>query len=891
MVALATGSRRHGTPRRATDRKERTLPAPHLPDAMPIADTWPGGPSEEAGGLLRSYRPLPGTHDEMIGPDGHVRQHWRGFVEVLDSLPHRELSRRWRLAGRLLHENGLTYTLDSAAGDRPWELDFVPMVIDADEWRQIKSGLIQRATLLNAILCDLYGPQTLLKAGDLPAALIYGNPHFLRPCHGIKPRDGVFLHMYAADLGRGADGRWRVLGDRTQAPSGLGYALENRIVLSRCLPELFRACQVHRLASYFQSAHDSLVSRTNRDSPRIVLLTPGPSIEGYFAHAYLARYLGYTLAEGGDLTVRDRRVYLKSVDGLKPVDMIVRRVDSEDCDPLELRVNSMLGIAGLLQAARANTVVVANALGSGLVESKALMRYLPALCTRILGEDLAIPSTPTWWCGRDDDRGTVFERLDELAVDGAFMRRPLLSVAEGVVLGSELTTDGRQAVMERLTKRGHHYVAQEVTRLSTTPVWGDGRLEPRPMSVRVFLAAKNGGYAVMPGGLTRVAASRDGHAVALFRGEGTKDTWVISKEPVGSITLLGSPLSYAKPKRTGKDLPSRAADNLFWLGRYAERTEDLVRALRSVVSRLTEDAAPMSDFAALRSVFRVLLENSGSLPLDVGGSQTAAPASLLERKLATLMFDPACAYGLQESVEHLHRTASLVRDRLSLDAWRTLSRLHALATGRTDVGDATTGQIEFGAALELLDDTVRSLSAFSGMEMENMTRNHGWRFLDMGRRVERAQHLAELLRSLLARGDPEADGRLVLILELADSIMTYRSRYLTTPMVPPVIDLLVLDETNPRSIAFQVRVLADHVDQLPRDADLYARSPQQREMLLLLTDIQLADIAELCHQDKDGRRSALDQLLVHIVRSMPRLSELIGRDYFSHAEVRRPADL
>jgi uncharacterized alpha-E superfamily protein len=293
----------------------------------------------------------------------------------------------------------------------------------------------------------------------------------------------------------------------------------------------------------------------------------------------------------------------------------------------------------------------------------------------------------------------------------------------------------------------------------------------------------------------------------------------------------------------------------------------------------------------LRSVLRVLLEKGGVRTTSARpGSQATNHGALLERKLATLMFDPACPYGLQESVEHLHRTASLARDRLSLDAWRTLSRLHAQATGRTDVGEAS-GRIEFGAVLELLDDAVRSLSAFSGMEMENMTRNHGWRFLDMGRRLERAQHLAELLRSLLARGDPEADGSLVLILELADSMMTYRSRYLTTPMVPPVIDLLVLDETNPRSIAFQVRVLADHVDQLPRDPDLYARSPEQREVLLLLTDIQLADIAELCHEDKDGRRSALDQLLVHIVRAMPRLSELIGRDYFSHAEARRPVDL
>lgn len=841
-------------------------------------------------GLIRSYQPLRGLYDEMIGDDRQVRPHWRQFIRTIDSLPSRELSRRWRQAERLLHENGLTYTLDPGS-ERPWELDFVPLVLSGDEWREIEAGLVQRARLLNAILADLYGPQALLREGRIPAALVFGNPHFLRPCHDITPRDGTYLHFYAADLGRGADGRWRVLGDRTQAPSGVGYALENRIVLTRCLPELFRACHVHRLAAYFQAAHDSLVGRTLRENPRIVLMSPGPSSEGYFAHSYLARYLGYTLAEGGDLTVRDNRVYLKSVDGLKLVDLIMRWVDSEDCDPLELQVGSTLGVAGLLHAARAGIVTIANALGSGLVETKALMRFLPELCQHILGEDLRLPSMNTWWCGHDEDRERVFERLDSLAIDGAFMRRPLLSAAEGIVLGADLSREERDAVRARLATRGHQFVAQDITTLSTTPVWANERLEPRSMTMRVFLTVKDGTYVVMPGGLTRVASSRNAHAISLYRGQGTKDTWVLSDEPVPTITLLRSALSYAKPKRTGKDLPSRAADNLFWLGRYAERTEDVVRALRSVVSRLTEDAIPSSDFSALCCLLRVLLERGdGVIPTTSDWRSSIQPA-LLERQLVTLLFDRSCSYGLQESLEHLHRTASLVRDRLSSDAWSILSRLHAKTSGRLDVGEPVSGRIDMGGAIDILDDAVRSLSAFSGMEMENMTRNHGWRFLNMGRRVERAFHLAQLLRGLVARGDPEADGSLVLILELADSVMTYRSRYLTTPLLPPVIDLLVLDETNPRSIAFQMSVLADHVDQLPRDADLHVRSPEQREVLSLLTEIRLSEIAELCHLDPDGRRSALDLLLRRIVTTMPRLSELISRDYFSHAEVRRSVDL
>jgi len=828
------------------------------------------------------YVPLPGVYDEMVASDGCLRPHWRRFIDGLEAMPENELGKRWRLAERLLHENGLTYTAD-ARSERPWELDFVPVVIDAAEWRTLERGLIQRARLLDGVLADLYGPQRLLRDGHLPAAAVFANPHFLRACHGIRPRDGRFLHVYAADLGRGPDGRWWVLADRTQAPSGVGFALENRVVLSRCLPELFHEFNVRRLANYFQAMHDSLVARTNRDNPRIVLLTPGPGGEGYFAHAYLARYLGYTLAEGGDLTIRDNRVFLKSVDGLKPVDLILRRVDSEDCDPLELRTDSLLGVAGLLQAARAGNVTVANALGSGLAESKAMLAFLPNLCRVLLSEDLTIPSVSTWWCGDEQVRNYVLDNLDRLAIDSAFRRRTLLSRTTSAVPGGSLAPSERRAIIDQIATRGDEYVGQELVTLSTTPVWTHTGLVPRPMTLRVFVAAgKDGGYVVMPGGLTRVSTSRDARAIALHRGEGTKDTWVISDEPVTSnFSLLRSPLSYVKPRRTGKDLPSRAADNLFWLGRYAERAEDIMRVLRAVVRRLTEDASPVGDVSAMRRVLRVLLEKSHQ-----PASDRVAPArpEALEKQLATLMSDATCPYGLQETLGHLQRTASLVRDRLSLDAWRTLGQLHPNPSPPAN-------PLELGDALDRLDGSIRNLAAFSGMEMENMTRNHGWRFLDMGRRMERAQHLVDVLRSLLARGNPQEDGSLVLLLELADSVMTYRSRYLTTPMLPPVIDLLLLDETNPRSVGFQLEALAEHVEQLPRDLDETARSPEQRLVLSLVTEVRLAEIAQLCDEDSEGRRGALDSLLDTVGTGLPHFSELITRDYFSHTEARRPADL
>lgn len=839
--------------------------------------------------LLRDYRPLADAFDEMMTADGLVRPHWRAFINGLEAMPEAELAERWRGAARLLHEHGLTYAADAATDGnrRPWQLDFVPVLLQAGEWGALESGLSQRARLLNAILADLYGPQRLIRDGHLPAALLFANPHFLRPCHGIVPRNGVFLQVYAVDLGRGPDGRWWVLADRTQAPSGIGFALENRIVLSRCLPELFRECDVERLAGYFHAAHLSLVEQTERENPRIVLLTPGPASENYFAHAYLARYLGYSLAEGADLTVRDNRVYLKSVDGLKPVDLIVRGVDSDLCDPLELQPDSTFGVAALLQAARAQTVTLANALGSGLAEAKALMGYLPHLCRLLLGEELRLPSVPMWWGGDAAARAEMLARLEGLAIDAAFKPRPMLASGGARLVGA---MDGkeRERLWATLERRGEELVGHEVVTLSTTPAWVDGRLAPRPMTLRLFLAAQGDDYIVMPGGLTRITQSADPRAVLLQRGDGTKDTWVLADKPVSGFTLLRPPLSYVEPRRTGKDLPSRAADNLFWLGRYAERCEDRIRILRGVMRRLTEDPAPLQDIVALERVLAVL---TGRVATAWRSGERGQRAAALEQEVLALAFMPGHEPGLMAPLAELRRTASLVRDRLSLDAWRTLSRLLSDLTQPPPQAAAVDIGAISGEALDLLDNALRLLAAFSGMEMENMTRSHGWRFLDMGRRIERAEHLAKLLQCLLLHGSPEEDGSLLLLLELADSLMTYRSRYLTTPMLPPVIDLLLLDETNPRSVAFQLVALRDHVDLLPRDGDGEGRSREQRLTLALATELQLAEVAELYAADAAGHRLALARLLERILGGLPQLSEQITLSYFSLGEARRPAEL
>jgi uncharacterized circularly permuted ATP-grasp superfamily protein len=451
---------------------------------------------------LDGYAPLAQSFDEMLGADGRPRPHWQSLVQSFEKLSLSEVNFRRESAYRILREHGVTYNVygDEQGLGRPWALDVVPMLLAAEEWRTVEAGLIQRTRLLNRILADFYGPQRLIREEGLPPAIVFANPGFLRQCHGIRPPNGTYIFLHAVDLARSPDGRWWVLSDRTQAPSGAGYALENRIVLSRIFPDEFRDCHVERLATFYQGFRDTLrgLSQRSRGHPNVVLLTPGPYNETYFEHVYLARYLGFQLVEGGDLTMRDRRVFLKTLEGLQPVDVILRRVDDTFCDPLELRADSFLGVPGLLEAVRAGTVVVANALGSGAAETPALTSFLPSLARSILGEELILPSVATWWCGQEKERAYVREHLDELVIKRSFER-----AGGEPVFGGRLDGKQKEELLAGIKRAPFDYIAQEQIALSTAPVWEQGRLDPRPLVLRAFVCASPDGFAVMPGGLVR----------------------------------------------------------------------------------------------------------------------------------------------------------------------------------------------------------------------------------------------------------------------------------------------------------------------------------------------------------------------------------------------------
>lgn len=820
--------------------------------------------------LFAGYQPSPDCFDEMTAA-GPAQPAWNRVAEHLAALGLPELKRREEAALRQLQENGATYNVhgDAFGGDHPWELDIIPYIIHESEWNALAEGLAQRARLLDLLLADLYGPQTALREGLLPPEILFDNPAYLRPCRNLPAPGGHHLHFYGVDLARGPDGGWRVLGDLPQIPAGAGYVLENRLVLSRLLADLFRDSQVHRLAHFFQQFREHLAGLSPRrvDAPRLVKLSNGPQDVTYFEHAFLARYLGQTLVEGEDLAVREQTVWLKMLGGLQPVDVIVRRIEDAACDPLELGGPAARGLPGLLQVIRSGHVAVVNAVGSGLLESEAILPFLPGLCRHFLSEDLRVPSVQTWWCGDPVQCSYVLEHLDELSVLPAFNGNGALPVSS------------RGELAAAIAAAPHRYVAQERLRFSSAPALDGDRIAARRVFLRTFLTLTPGGYVVMPGGLTRAVESHSGAHEAVAAGGVSKDTWVVSDAPVSEFSLLPSRSGAIELSRGGGDLPSRAADNLFWLGRYAERADAMIRIARLLLIRLSErpEGAAMPHLA----LYAAALGEAAPTPL-AGEKDYEA----LEANTMSFLFDDKVPGGLRQTVDAVRRVAGIARDRMSAETWRMLNRmelnLEEMSRARRFIA---------GDVVEMLDRMLIRLAAFAGTSLESMTRGQGWRFLDIGRRVERAVQLLTLLQYTLVRPPPDTEPAVLDdVLNIADCSITYRRRYLSSLQDAPVLDLLLTDETNPRSLLFQLEALSTHVDQLPRAPGAVGLSEEQRLIARALTRTRLLEIGRLAARAPDGAREELSLFLQEILDVVPLLSDALTRHYLSHARPARQLD-
>jgi len=826
-----------------------------------------GKPMRPDSPLFADYGTDPKRHHEAFDDSGAIRPHWRELLADVEQCSSAQMRQRQQFVARQIRENGVTYNIyDDAKGtERPWDLDLLPSLIAADEWQSLAAGIAQRARLLDDVLADLYGAQTLLQDGLLPADLVYGHQDFLWPVQGIQPPGGRHLHVYAADLARAPDGRWWVLADRAQAPSGAGYALENRQIVSRAFAETFRELKVQPLDGFFRSLQETLQRGAPSEgaAPMAVLLTPGRYNETYFEHVYLARALGVPLVEGHDLTVRGASVFLKTLGGLQRVHAILRRVDADFCDPLELRGDSALGVPGLLEVVRAGRVLIANALGSGVIESPGLLGFLPRICERLHGESLLLPTVATWWCGEAPACAEVLANLDRLVIKSAFPSQRF-----DPLFGPSLGRSRLAELRARIAARPQAYVAQELVKLSQAPSLQRGarnRLVPRAVSTRVYAVATANGYMVMPGGLTRVAAKADALVVSMQRGGGSKDTWVLADAAVGSADVQRRVLGVRDVVRKDAFLPSRLVENLFWFGRYSERSDNITRLLRVLMARYIDGRSSAPALASALEVCRVL---------ELTPPKLALKSALLAAVTGT------ASGGLRDTLERLFWAATQVRGRLSQENWRGIVELQREATvlsqQRPDVGDA----------MDFLNRLLMSVSALSGFALDDMTHDDGWRFLVIGRRLERLQFLADVVACVLR--DLAADARthdeaatLDWLLELADSIITYRMRYLSAPQLIPSLDLVLFDAANPHAVLFQVRELARELATIAEDEAIGMQRIDERLSACDLGALEESLFGAAAHADALG---GIADVLAETAAAARAISDRLAARHFAHVD-------
>ncbi|MHB2266574.1 circularly permuted type 2 ATP-grasp protein [Aliihoeflea sp. PC F10.4] len=741
------------------------------------------GPTRRRAALMGSYHPPAGAYDELLDATGAVRPLWRPMVGELSRLSAEKVEARIARGDEYLRDAGVYLRqFGSDDADRVWPLSHLPVLIDEDDWSSLVEGLAERADLLERVVADLYGENRLVAEGHLPASLIAQSPEWLRPMVGVEPASGHRLHLIAFDVARGPDGRWWVLGDRTQAPSGAGFALENRVATARVFSELYARSNVHRLAGFFRDFRENLQALAPGQA-RSAILTPGPLSETYFEHAYIARYLGMTLLEGEDLVVEQGRLMVRTVSGLEPVGALWRRLDASYADPLELDGRSQLGTPGLVSALRAGTLSMVNALGVGILETRALLAFMPRLGEILTGRQPCLPNVATWWCGDQAARAHIDGRTD-LHWSAALSTR--LPYEGDLPLGTHGFADPSMTPDALRLAHPELFVAQEIVSLSATPVLEEGCLAAGQCSLRVFLARTPQGWQALPGGYARIA-SGEGGAASLGQGGRVADVWVVAKAPVERVSLLGTEQIAGQGPRQGA-LPSRAADNLFWLGRYVERAEDTMRLVRAYRVRADETG---DEETPLLTFFTDYLTELG---VDT---------------------DQRLPEGLAMTIGSAVFSASKVRDRLSIDGWAALKDLSATATSmqrNADLSDAG------GAIMGIL---LRKITGFSGLAHENMYRFAGWRFMRIGRSLERAAATSAMLCGMF---DEEAPGgALDIALEVGDSVMTHRRRYSLEASAASVAALLVLDPMNPRSILFQVSEIDEQVNLLP-DGGLTGRA-------------------------------------------------------------------
>ena len=817
----------------------------------------------------------------MTGP-------WREFFASLETDGQGSLGQRATSLARQIRDNGVTYNVyaDEGGPQRPWSLDLFPLIISAQSWNQIEVGVQQRMRLLEGVMADVYGEQQLLSHGLLPPALVHGHPGYLRPMHGVQPVGGVHLHIAAFDMARGPDGNWWVVSQRTQAPSGLGYLLENRLAVSRLFPQAFESLQVQRLAGTYRALMDSM-KRSSPAGPaaHIALLTPGPYNETYFEHAYLARYLGVTLVEGSDLTVRDQHLYLKTLRGLVPVHGLLKRLDDQFLDPLELRADSALGVPGLLQAIRAGNVMVANAPGSAFLESPALLGFLPALCQHLLGEDLKLPALPTWWCGERSAMEEVLPQLQDCAIKPTYPGSAYHGNFDAV-LCRNLSDSALDEWAGRIVRQSEDHTIQAYLPLSQMPTWqppeaagaadappARGKISPKSVILRVFAISDGAqSWRVLPGGLARVAGA-SANIASMQYGGSSADVWVMTQGSVDTTTLLRPPLTASALAQRKRLVTSRAAENLFWLGRYTERAENSVRLARLTLECLhgeDQNCVPLMDWLGRMAVVNTLV-----LP---GVPSPAQARRVFERSLISSLGGTDQATSVGFNLRAMRLAGSSVRERLSQEHWNVMQRAEQSFADRC-AHTVAQGDYSWLESLDTLRAISDRLAAITGAQTDRMTRDDGWRLLSLGRHIERLRFLSTALLLGFEVESVHEDGGFEAMISLFDSEITFHAQYQQSHDLAALLDLLVLDRDNPRALAWVAHTLRGRL------ARLAGAAPDQLSLMSAnVPNPSLWQLEPLCEPGPDAQFANLRQLLLDCGQAANNVSEDISTTYFTHAQ-------
>ncbi len=853
---------------------------PHLA----TASQWPSLPQLGAlpfdlnGKQSTHFQELSGGKLESTADVKKLAPHWETFFQDAQIKNPSDLDKKQQELERQIKDNGITYNVysDVDGPQRPWSLDLFPLIITPEDWQSLESAVTHQVKLLQMILKDVYGAQTLLKKGLLPPALVQGHPGFLRGMHGVQPLGGTHLHIAAFDVARAPSGEWRLISQRTQAPSGLGYLLENRGIISKLFPQSMASLGIQSLGQSYRAFMDHMKECcSGLGQPHIALLTPGPYNETYFEHAYLARYLGVTLVQGRDLTVRNQHLYLNTLRGLEPIHGLIKRLDDEFLDPLELREDSTLGVPGLMQVIRAGNVMVANAPGTGFLESPAVLGFLPAISNELMGTSLKLNSLPTWWCGEQAAFEDVQSDLSECVIKPTYPYNHLFDDRPQTVLGQFLNEESMAQLRSSMQEQGAQFTAQKYLPLSQLPTWQNGQLQPHSVLLRVFaISNSHDQWSILPGGLARLA-TQGLQIASMQRGGSSADVWVQGNTfaPAAQTqTSLNQEPELSHKKRI---VTSRAAENLFWLGRYSERSENILRLVQLSLEGLSSEAQHSSTW---RQWIQIMSIRQGLIPKDA--ANCLMQPKLFARELVASLDQAKNATSLGFNLRSLELAASAVRERLSLDHW------HLIETTQSDFSNAAKnwGQDQNYALTDVfrhLRIANEHMTAITGAQTDRMIRDDGWRLLSIGRHLERLGFLSSALEcAIICQGlerIDEDDSCFLSLLNLFDSTITFQSQFQQSRSLAALFDLLMLDKDNPRSLAWVAQTLKGRLSKL-------AEKPIHELDELAQNVIEPQSIQGLSFEPQHikSNLSAIATRLKQIWNQTFHLTEQISEKYFTH---------